>query len=589
MIFKSINNWKNPDRYPGMLFFAQRMDELSFEYSMDSNKAPTLNVPFLINEALSEIEISKKVGRPQYVVSHILDELSERLRNNLVVPSLLSLDLTYYLRSNEKTADDPESKLRVLNTELHPNRYLYQCYKLLEVAIAENKKIEINFLSREIVTTLQGLGVSSFEINSKVNEHFFGSKMVSSHSCLKDFFENFNPPRVREFEVALKIESRMHILRKDILEIFNFELVKQIPENFQNNCADELKNLTGSERILIARKVRAYDLFSAIELVHKNIDRLQDLYGLFNHKSTYNISESAQVRDLQSNEVSKERTTINSMHFVRDNKPHPAAKKLENMIEYLHLPRGEDADKFFRAIDFHGLGSKSGSVENQIINIWTALETFVPFEERGPIGSNVVKKILPLIGLQYFGRIFEQVTFDLERWDKDYLDETVAEVRGSEAHSNVESVLRLVALEEHDVTLKALYNRLGSFELLRFRLFELNKVFSSPKRTTKKLFDHQKLVEWQLHRVYRTRNAIVHSGQTQAFSKLLVSNAHDYFDQVFSLVSELCSGAGGFSNFRDGFNFAAWSYRDYETKLKNIKEIHEGTITHIIWKRNSSR
>ena len=588
MIFKSINNWNNPDQYPGLLFFAQRMDELSFEYSMDSFKAPTLNVPFLINEALSEIEISKKVGRPQYVVSHIVNELLERLRDNLVAPNLLSLDLSYYLRENEMNADELEAKLRVLNTELHPHRYLYHCYKLLEVAIAENKKIEINFLSREIVTTLQGLGVSSFEINSKVNEHFFGAKKVSSLSCLKGFFENFNPPRVREFEVALKIDSRMHILSKDILEIFNFKLVKQIPEEFLHNCPEELKLLTASERILIAKKVRAYDLFSAIELVHKNIDRLQDLFGLFNHKSTYKISETAQVRDLQKNEVSKERTSRNSMHFVRDNKPHPAAKKLGNMIEYLHLPRGEDADKFFRAIDFHGLGSKSGSVENQIINIWTALETFVPFEGNGPIGSNVVKKILPLIGLQYFGRFFEQVAFDLERWNKDILDETVATVRNREVYSNAEAVLRLVALKEHEATLKELYERLGNFELLRFRLFELSKVFSSPKRTTKKLLAHQERVEWQLHRVYRTRNAIVHSGQTQAFSKLLVSNAHDYFDQVFSLVSELCSGAGGFGNFRDGFNFAALSYQDYETKLKNLTELHVGTIKHIIWKRKSA-
>ncbi len=587
MIFKDIQNWSNPNELPGLLFFAQRMDELSFEYSLDSFKAPTLNAPFLIIEMLSEIQINKQIGRSHSAIAHILDEAESRLKNDIVAPNLLSPGLPYYLNADRQKPEDIEARLRVLGTELHPNRYLRECYRLIDHAIQENRKISIDFLSKEIVTTLQSLGVSSFEINSKVNETFFGSKKISSTSILSTFFKNFNPPKVREFEVAIKVDSQIRILKKDILDIFNFSLEKEIPEHLKHGCSKELLNITKNERILLASKVKAYDPFSALSLLRMNIDRLQDLYGLFNHKSSYKISNTAQIFDVESHQVHSQRTSINRMHFVRDNKPAPAAKKLGKMIQNLHLPRGADADKFFRAIDFHGLGSKSESVENQIINLWTSLETIVPFEGTGPIGTNVVNKILPLIGLQYFDRIFAQVAFDLERWDSEQLSETFEKIGIAGQHSNTEGILRLVALKENDSHLKELYTKLGNFELLRFRLFEFNKTFLDPRKIYQKLLEHQRRVEWQLHRIYRTRNSIVHSGQTQAFGNLLISNAHDYFDQVFALVSALCSGRGGFDNFSDSFNFAAWSYSDYEKSLKNLENVSEETVVKLIWKRKT--
>ena len=50
---------------------------------------------------------------------------------------------------------------------------------------------------------------------------------------------------------------------------------------------------------------------------------------------------------------------------------------------------------------------------------------------------------------------------------------------------------------------------------------------------------HQKKVEWQIRRIYRTRNLIVHSGRSPIFLHALIENAHDYLDQIEPLALSL--------------------------------------------------
>lgn len=60
MIKRNLKNWSNVSSMQGMLFFVQRMDELLFHYSMDTYKAPTLNIKLLLREYLETIEQIKE-------------------------------------------------------------------------------------------------------------------------------------------------------------------------------------------------------------------------------------------------------------------------------------------------------------------------------------------------------------------------------------------------------------------------------------------------------------------------------------------------------------------------------------------------
>ncbi|MDF1628111.1 MAG: hypothetical protein P1U84_17645 [Parvibaculaceae bacterium] len=557
---------------------------MTFEYTLDSFRSPTTNVPFLIQEFLEALDAHKELGLPISSALHILDEIENRISGNQVVSELLSVRLENYLKFNRANIEEMERTFRVLGVELSPNSYVVKCFELLKQKISENEKGEIDFLCREAVTTLLNIGVSSFYINQTVVSYFFGSNGITSNDDLDEFLQKVFP-HYHHFELVAKVKTPLNVLKKEILEIFNLSLRKRIPKRFLEFCDEGMKLLDKDEAYLIAEDLRAFDRFSAVEEVKDKVSRLHNLYGLFYHKGSYSLSNNAVViQSCCAEESTQVSTEINRMHFVDDNKPKDAAIKLDHMVRTLKLPSGPDREKFFRVIDFHGISSKSDTIENQIISIWTSLETLVPARREGSIISGVTYGVLPFIGLNYSRRIFERLTFDIVRWNRRELTRALKNTTFPEGSDIVEKVFCLVATKENEDNLSEFLGRLLNFELLRFRIFTLHNLYSSPKKISQNLDAHQRRVDWQLHRIYRTRNAIVHSGQTPKYSELLVSNAHDYFDQVFSAVTKFSSLPGGFDNFSDCFDYAGKLFTQYRSDISAMSELHPKDATSVLWK-----
>ena len=53
--------------------------------------------------------------------------------------------------------------------------------------------------------------------------------------------------------------------------------------------------------------------------------------------------------------------------------------------------------------------------------------------------------------------------------------------------------------------------------------------------------EHEQIVEWQIHRIYRARNYIIHDGRIVHNSGELVINLHTYVDIVFTKIIDLLS------------------------------------------------
>ncbi|MFY0311442.1 hypothetical protein ACFMBG_16250 [Leisingera sp. D0M16] len=557
---------------------------MTFEYSLDSFRAPTTNVPFLIEEFLEALSAHQELGLPLNSALHILDELEKRLRSNQVVSDLISVRLDNYLKFDRSNVEEMQRAFNVLLVELDPRSYVIKCFELLKGKVVENEKKGIEFFCREAVTTLLNLGVSSFFINKSAVEHFFGSSIVDSNDCLDEFLRKIYP-HYHKFDLILKIKTPVGVVKKEILGIFDLSLSSRIPKRFLSDCSPDMKTLEKGWKYLVATDLRAFDYFSAVEVTKDKIARLHDLFGMFYHKGSYALDQNAVVvQKCCLKESFDVQTLVNRMHFVDDNKPKDAASKLDHMVKTILLPSGPDREKFFRVIDFHGISSKSETVENQVINLWTSLETLVPAKSHGSIISGVAYGVLPFIGLNYVRRIFERLTFDILRWNRRELTRALADTKFPAGADIVEKVFCLVVVKENEDTLSEFLGRLLNFELLRFRVFTLNKMYSRPEKIFKSIESHQQRVEWQLHRIYRTRNSIVHSGHTPKYTSLLVSNAHDYFDQVFSTVCKFSSQPGGFDNFSSCFDYAERLYAQYHSDISRMSTLSIEDTSSVLWK-----
>lgn len=84
-----------------------------------------------------------------------------------------------------------------------------------------------------------------------------------------------------------------------------------------------------------------------------------------------------------------------------------------------------------------------------------------------------------------------------------------------------------------------LYSKFLDYTLLRNRMFALTEKLGRTDKILKTLKEHEMKVEWQLRRIYRTRNLIVHSGRTPAYCNVLIENIHTYVDAFLETVLRL--------------------------------------------------
>lgn len=74
-------------------------------------------------------------------------------------------------------------------------------------------------------------------------------------------------------------------------------------------------------------------------------------------------------------------------------------------------------------------------------------------------------------------------------------------------------------------------------------------------------------MSWQIRRIYRARNLIVHEGTTPTFAKVLIENIHDYLDTVVNALMTMAS-EGKINTIEQGFKHVELNYTAYHSALR---------------------
>jgi len=577
MLLKKTSDWLKEPENSGILYFIQRLDELTYPYTLDSYRASTANVPFLIRECLEVVSDHEEHDINPAHIERIWTELETRMAGNFIAANLMRVPWEEYHKTDLKNIESVRRALQILSAQLQPIRYLKSCF--WHAKTIEPRKLEkADFIAREIVTTTINCGVEVSYISKTIEDIFFNEATASTPESIGDLFKKITPTP-EKYEVCLTVRTDARRIRKNITDIFSFTFSDQPPEG-----GDELE-LKEGEAYVTVKEITAPDPFAALNYAKRTIARLHDLYGLFYHKGSYSIGQEALITHLSPEKTSiKVRSNTNNMEFIRDNRRGYADRKLEGLIKKVKLPTGKDAEKFFRVVDFHGMSLGSKIHENQLINLWTSLETIAPSQKGKSIIGSVVDGVIPFIGLQYFERIFTSLTRDLKRWDDTRLKSVLANSGIDKDLSSPEKVFCLAVMPQHDAACTELLSHMNDFPLLRNRVFTLSEKSKTGKKLHSWLESHQTRVEQQIFRIYRARNSIVHSASNTTTIGNLIVSSHDYFDQVFELSSEMCSKPYGFSNYTDCFNFCKLLYDKYKDDIKEIEDVEISHVRKIIWK-----
>lgn len=583
MRFRNLARWAPDVALDGLKFFAQRLDELLFDYTLDSYKPSALNASYLAKEALSLISDIEDGNIEYPTLAHVLEELVWSVQNDKVAKSLLDTDITYYTAiANESELSALKLRLEVLNRTLNPARYMSAVFDALEVEIAVGGKKAIDALARTLVTTLINSGLSKQHLYNVVLQNFSpDGPPISDLSGLRPFLDSLIP-KAHRFDVLLLTSKNIKSVSASI-NAFHLKMPDELSEQLRNVSQQHAFEPTTDETYILASNIEAQDVYSARQYAIRNLDNLSDLLSLFQHRSriTWRL-EVVVARRCCSEEVRWVTPPKGAMEKASDLRPEKAAKELNTLLKSFSA-EGASFRKFNRVADIHGICINHNIIENQLVNLWTALETLTPSHAGGSKISKVIVAALPFLLQTYVERLVQQLAYDLLHWDKWRAKKLLHKVPCDPRTSLKGKCLRLLCLSENASLREQLYEQLKDFHLLRHRTFQLSETLSDCKGIQRLIETHEKKVTWQIRRIYRARNLIVHSGRTPpAYIDTLVENGHDYLDVIVFELMKVSCGDYSANTIEQIFEIGKIRYQAFARRLAEDTPLTSGNCDFLL-------
>lgn len=571
MRFRSVKRWNIKPELAGLLFFAQRMEELLWDFTLDTHKPMALNAPYLCKEAISLLEdIEAELIEPANL-KPVLEELIWSVQHDPVAKSLLDLPIDHYVLTYEgvKIA---EQKLRfdVLAQTLQPFRYLHQAFDQVSAQVKAIEKKKLDSSIRTMVTTLINMGVSKQSLYKRSNDFFFGAEgqQIDDPNQINEFLKTIYPYS-HEYQVYFIVSQLIETV-KDSLKPFRIKLIDKLPDELTAIAERNSFAKSDNESYVEVGTFNGLDVISAQEKAASRLDNLSDLFTLFYHQKKISWRPQAIVKQCCLDGPVFVTLTKGAMEKPFDLPAEKASKELNRLLRN-SATRGASFDRFNRVADLHGICVSTDIIENQLVTLWTSLETLIPSHTGSSKISNVLEAMVPFLMVSYIRRLVQRFNHDLitwRRWRVKRLLNTVPDVEGP---NTLHRTLALLAVQSNDKIRSELYEELKDFHLLRFRAFQLSEILSSTEKVKATLVAHEQKVRWQIRRIYRTRNLIVHSGKRPTYIHSLIENGHDYLDQIIFDVMKLSCGEYRASTLEQAFEISRIRHKKFMDQLTAIK------------------
>lgn len=591
MKFRSLYRFSNLQDNQNLIFFAQLLEEMLFDYTLDTYKPSILNVHSLIDEAFNVIHEVDKGNIMNPNIGHVLDELASCLDKDIIANNMLSIskkEINSILKNPKERENHAVVKntLGIIYSGLEKNKYKENLeVKILEIINSKNVNYkEIRTISRSYITFLISNGYNSNYIRKEVIEFFWGDnkEKFESFSEINVLFEKFSFNKIdyQVFFVADSIMS-MCILPSDK----EFSLLREYEDCNLPSKIKEISNFIkkiGKEEKFYSLNINDVDPFSARERAERSVSELSNLINIFHHKK--NISWRKQfilIDDKENTYIVNEK--VKSMHKCIDLKEPKARIKLQHFLTSFRLQE-DSFNKFINSVRLHSIAIHTNSHENQLLNLWVSLESLVPADTKNSDGctiQHIIDSIIPFLNMSYLNSLLDKLVKDLIRWNDKKTKKILKNVNGGDL---IIKLARLLSRDEYQECYDELIEESKEFYLLNDRLNYFKNILSSKEEVCNIMSNHTERLQWQIRRIYRARNLIVHTGNTPDYTPILIEHIHSYLDIILSNLIKL-SSERKVTSVGQGFQYMKLLYSNYTSligmknkKLENVKLTDEDLI-----------
>lgn len=556
----NISRWTDIKACENLLFFSQLVNELLFDYSIPSNRISTLNSHYLVIDALSAIWGIEKKGVPEGTLKPIMEELYCELDKDAVFED--KEPLNYFIKAQgekllqlakpkDLNYNDEIKCVKAINSVFFAGNSYYDLLKasIINSIVSNNVEDQQKLfrLTKSLLTELMNSGYSLKYIYMIMDFLFWNPDgCIDSAEIIESFFDAFE---FEEKEYLIVFKVKWLKMNPFITHLEGLDLFDDLPEDIIPKVDKPFLKKKSDEKYLLL-KMSSLDPYSAAERGVSLIESNTAVFRLYNHSYRYDI-QTADYRVIDDKKAYKKGKSIRAVEHIRMPKEEQiiegidlAAETINGLVKQGHY---SDYRSILNAVKFHAHSLDSRAEENQLLDLWAIFESVLDISNKHTSDriNQICEYLVPILKHKYVYLLFNQLAEDIRSYDAVWYDKYV---NGNKDVNEVVRIAEFVLLEEHIKDREDFCKNCSDFPLLRERIVYYSNTLNSKQKVYQYVEKHANRVKWQIMRIYRNRNLIIHNADKMPYLRLLIENLHSYVDEFINYVIHAASNGKDISS-----------------------------------------
>lgn len=531
----ATNEWPDTVGAEGVKFVAQAIRDLVNVSSFESFRVMSLDTPSRLSEAQKLLSDIGAGALPKAAFEPVAKELRWSIEIDPAIHHKRHDEIRLlgeYLKSLQST-DKMDVELLSRHIAL-VERKLLSIYKdRLEYLITEKfnepaRRGELLHVISFYVSHLINIGYARSYISDLIESRFFkGDVGKAGIPTIRRLFSAFSGEDIR-YRVFIAVGRHFGTFIDGVID---GDVIShaQLPAFASNHFAAS-KFFTPKNQYL-KLIVRAKDAHAAAKFAAQRVSAIRAMTVLATRNFPSEYDKGVLVAKLIANVG--EVISIEPLQLQRSITPilagHVAKRVRRQSLSIARSFDEQSHERLVSALNTVALARVSDNAENKLISLWSAMEVLLSDPPPGGVRiTHYAKLIVPVVGVRYPRRSLIALYNGLLVAHRRRVQSFISKVGNAEKDDATRLMLGLLLPEFNDERVLFI-EKLNDNPIAQVRVRRFINSWNTPVASKASILGHENRVEWQIHRIYRARNQLVHAGRTPPYLESLVINAFEYF------------------------------------------------------------
>lgn len=556
----------------GVLYFAQRIEEMLFDYSIDLYKMPLLNTHGLAREYCRVVEKVSSGEIKEYQREISFEEFLASFNDDIILKENWGISNIEFVTKSfgSSTQRVKDHTVAYVDSTLSNGRYYNWIVKtLLKYTKLPKEKKKIEAVIRCFIPELVSMGYDSEFIYTALKQHFFSGDAINNTS-LEKFLAIFDLKSHR-YNVYFAVSPMVKHFR-EILE-------NRLRLHFDDDGNFSLFNKHSNRIIVYFKDIKAPCPNSAARDAYNRLDIFFSFYKFVGNKKGLSIQKKAMVKEQDCAPVFVASKKL-SYNIIENIDYSEIGALSDQLITGLLINAEDEYSVLSKSVELHNTAISASDLKSGFLNFWSAVEILCQGHTADSKIGPVLDVVLPILKKDYLVAQIQDFNKNLKdnlrKEDYEYILSEI-KVAGCEKRK----IFQLIFLEQYKDLRTEVLTKLANYPVLRSRLCLLSSMNTTKKLNTM-ICAYVQRVKWHIYRMYRTRNAIVHSGEVPRNLKYLGEHLHSYLDSTANEFIVKLAGDIPFSSREDVITDVKFAIANLDSILEKDAPINEKIIDVLI-------